>query len=169
MPANIEIKARLADFERVQETAAALSDGPVTVIHQEDTFFNTPQGRLKLRIQDDGRGQLIYYLRPDMSGPKHSEYYIFNTADPAELKAILGKAYGVRGVVIKTRHLYLVGQTRIHLDLVEGLGAFMELEVVLHLGQADSEGQAVAEQLMNALGVKPGDLIDGAYLDLVQP
>lgn len=36
---------------------------------------------------------------------------------------------GVKGVVKKTRMLYMVDQTRVHVDSVEGLGDFMELEV----------------------------------------
>jgi predicted adenylyl cyclase CyaB len=81
---------------------------------------------------------------------------------------VLELAYGIRGVVRKTRYLYLVGKTRVHLDDVANLGQFMELEVVLEEGQSDSEGQKVAEDLMSALGVESADLIDGAYMDLLE-
>jgi predicted adenylyl cyclase CyaB len=74
----------------------------------------------------------------------------------------------VRGVVRKTRYLYLAGQTRIHLDDVEGLGHFMELEVVLRADQSDAEGQAIAEDLMVRLGVRKDDLLEGAYMDLLE-
>ncbi len=168
MPANIEIKARISDFERLQKAADQLSDTPCQVISQEDTFFNCPSGRLKLRELTPQRGQLIYYQRQDIAGPKHSEYTIFETNDPAGLKQILEVAFGIRGVVTKTRYLYLLGQTRIHLDDVLGLGKFMELEVVLKPGQTDAEGQAVAENLMSQLGVKDSDLINSAYMDLLQ-
>uniref|UniRef100_A0A8C3FEW7 CYTH domain-containing protein n=1 Tax=Chrysemys picta bellii TaxID=8478 RepID=A0A8C3FEW7_CHRPI len=77
----------------------------------------------------DGRGQLIFYERPDSEGPKLSHYSISPTADPAGLKAVLSQALGVQGVVKKERRLYVVGQTRVHLDRVEGLGDFLELEV----------------------------------------
>ncbi|HEX2998035.1 MAG TPA: class IV adenylate cyclase, partial [Anaerolineales bacterium] len=131
MPANIEIKARATNFAEIRRRAETLSDKPLDVLSQEDTFFNTPQGRLKLRILSTGQGQLIYYTRPDQEGPKRSDYHIFLTNDPENLKRVLELAYGIRGVVKKTRYLYLVGQTRVHLDDVEGLGQFMELEVVL--------------------------------------
>ena len=71
-------------------------------------------------------------------------------------------------MVKKTRYLYLVGQTRVHLDDVEGLGQFMELEVVMGEGQSDAEGQAIAEDLMSRLGVERGDLLEGAYMDLLE-
>jgi predicted adenylyl cyclase CyaB len=168
MPANIEIKARVRDFESLKQIAAQLSDKPCQTIPQEDTFFNCPHGRLKLRELGPHCGQLIYYQRQDVTGPKHSEYKIFSTDDPAGLKLILSEAYGVRGVVTKVRYLFLVGQTRIHLDDVNGLGKFMELEVVLQPGQTDAEGQAVAENLMNTLGIRHTDLIDSSYMDLIE-
>lgn len=137
------------------------------VIPQEDTFFNTAQGRLKLRVLAE-HAELIYYTRPDQDGPKRSDYHITRSNDPENLKRVLELAYGIRGVVKKTRYLYLVGQTRIHLDDVDGLGQFMELEVVMQDGQSDAEGQAIAEDLMSALGVERGDLLDGAYMDLLE-
>lgn len=168
MPSNIEIKARARNFDEIRRRAEELSDTLVETIPQEDTFFNTPQGRLKLRILAENRGQLIYYTRPDREGPKRSDYHIFHTSDPANLRRVLDLAYGIRGVVRKTRYLYMVGQTRVHLDDVKGLGQFMELEVVMREGQSDAEGQAIAEGLMTSLGVEKTDLLEGAYMDLLE-
>ena len=168
MPVNIEIKARVADFAGLQQKAEQVSDTPCQVIPQEDTFFNCQQGRLKLRQLGPQHGQLVYYLRQDISGPKHSDYKIFATDDPASLKLILAQAYGIRGVISKVRYLYMVGQTRIHLDDVSGLGKFMELEVVLRPGQTDAEGQGIAEGLMDKLGIQECDLIEAAYMDLLE-
>jgi predicted adenylyl cyclase CyaB len=168
MPVNIEIKARVQDFASLQARAGQLSDTPCQVIPQMDTFFNCPQGRIKLRELSPQHGQLVYYMRQDISGPKHSEYKIYETTDPASLKLILAEAFGVRGVISKVRYLYLVGQTRIHLDDVVGLGKFMELEVVLRQNQTDAEGQTIAEDLMGQLGINQGDLIETAYIDMLE-
>ncbi len=168
MPANIEIKARASNFADLRSRAEALSDTPAQVIPQEDTFFNTAKGRLKLRQLAPDHGQLVYYERADASGPKRSNYSIFETQDPDSLKNALSLALGVRGVVRKKRTLFLVGQTRVHLDEVEGLGDFMELEVVLHPGQPDAEGQAIARDLMTQLGVAEDDLLECAYMDLLE-
>jgi predicted adenylyl cyclase CyaB len=168
MPANIEIKARVHDFAGLQERAEQLSDTPCQVIPQEDTFFNCPQGRIKLRELGPQHGQLVYYVRQDIAGPKHSEYKIFETNDPASLKLILAEALGVRGVISKVRYLYTAGQTRIQLDDVKELGKFMELEVVLRPEQTDAEGRAIAENLMQQLGIKQGDLIETAYMDMLE-
>ena len=168
MPSNIEIKARVRDFARLRKRAEELSDTPVQVIQQEDTFFNTEKGRLKLRVLAPTRAQLIYYLRSDQEGPKRSDYHIFETRDPENLKRVLELAYGIRGVVKKTRYLYMIGQTRLHLDEVDGLGQFMELEVVMNAGQSDANGQAIAEGLMSNLGVEKADLLEGAYMDMLE-
>ena len=168
MPTNIEIKARVRNLDDLRKRAEGLSDAPVQVIPQEDTFFHTPKGRLKLRLLRPDFAQLVYYERPDQDGPKRSNYYIYETDNPAGLKTALSLALGVRGIVRKIRYLYLAGQTRIHLDDVEGLGSFMELEVVLREGQTDAEGQSIAEDLMARLGVRKEDLLEGAYMDLLE-
>ncbi len=168
MPVNIEIKACVHDFSALRQRADQLSDSPCQVISQEDTFFNCPHGRIKLRELGPQHGQLVYYLRQDSAGPKHSDYKIFETDNPAELKIIMAQAYGVRGVISKVRYLYMVGQTRIHLDDVLGLGKFIELEVVLRSDQTDEQGQAIAEDLMRKLGIREADLIEGAYMDLME-
>ena len=168
MPSNIEIKARVRDFDKIRKRAESLSDTPLLVIAQEDIFFNTERGRLKLRILAPDRAQLIYYLRSDQEGPRRSDYHIFETLDPENLKHVLSLAYGIRGVVKKTRYLFMVGQTRVHLDDVEGLGHFMELEVVMQEGQSSAQAETIAEGLMTSLGVERGDLLEGAYIDLLE-
>ena len=168
MPKNIEIKARVRDLTDLKRRAETISDSSLEVIPQEDTFFVTAKGRLKLRVLAPDRAQLVYYERPDQEGPKRSDYFIFNTNDPENLKTALTLALGIRGVIKKTRFLYRVGQTRLHLDAVEGLGQFIELEVVMRDDQSDAEGQAIADELMKKLGIEPNDLIEGAYMDLLE-
>ncbi len=83
------------------------------------------------------------------------------------LRAVLGQALGIRGVVRKNRELYLSGETRIHLDGVEGLGHFVELEVVLKPGQSRADGERIAAELMKELSISDADLIAGGYIDLI--
>ena len=167
MPRNIEIKARIDKFEALLVRAQALADGPPQTIAQDDTFFACAKGRLKLRDFGDGQAELIHYQRADAAGPKVSDYVRVPSADPAALREALSRALGVIGRVRKTRLLLLAGQTRIHLDRVEGLGDFVELEVVLREGQAEADGVVIAEALLARLGVAPAQRVAGAYLDLL--
>lgn len=166
LASNIEIKAKVKNPLRLEWLAQRLSDTPCEVLHQQDTFFCTTNGRLKLRVFGDGKGELIYYSRNDSSGPKHSSYVISRTSDPDSLKQALSLALGIKGTVQKKRSLYIVGQTRIHLDDVEGLGHFVELEFVVQPNQTMSEGTTVVEELMKELEITSDDLVEGAYLDI---
>lgn len=172
MSRNIEIKARVLHPEELQARAAAIADQGPFVIAQDDTFFACPHGRLKLRAfsgkEGENQGELIFYRRADTTGPKESYYLITPTASPDTLRATLTEAYGQIGRVRKQRTLYLTGATRIHLDRVDGLGDFMELEVVLDEGQAAEQGMAIAHALMAELGIAGDQLVEGAYLDLLR-
>ena len=168
MARNIEIKAEAPDPSgleaRVREVA---SHGP-TVIEQDDTFFNCPGGRLKLRQFSPESGELIFYVRDDVSGPKTSHYVRSPTTAPDTLREALQQAYGIFGRVRKRRKLYLIGRTRVHLDNVDGLGQYVELEVVLEDGESLDAGIAEANSLMKTLGIAPECLVEGAYLDLLR-
>ncbi|MCP4291697.1 MAG: class IV adenylate cyclase [bacterium] len=166
MPANIEIKAALPNPEEFRIHAESLSDSH-QVLHQKDTFFAVNKGRLKLRCFPEGNGELIQYERSNRKGPKHSRYSIIRTPDPENLEAVLSEVLGVIGVVKKTRDLFMVGQTRIHLDSVENLGLFVELEVVLKENQSTEEGEFIATELMQKLNIKQDDLLEMAYIDML--
>ena len=167
MPTNVEIKAMVTDLPALRERVERISDTPGEEIYQQDTFFAVSHGRLKLRILSPERGELIYYERSDGRDPKPSHYLISRTSEPAALHAVLAASLGVVGTVRKKRMLYLVGNTRVHLDEVEGLGTYMELEVVLDAGESTSRGEEVARNLMNSLGIDASDLVRVAYVDLI--
>lgn len=164
---NIEIKAVLKNRAQAEATAVRLSDTGPEVIHQADVFFRCPGARLKLRILGPGRGELIRYERADVADTRCSRYMIARTSDPQVLLDILTKTLDRIGVVKKTRMLYLIGQTRVHLDRVEDLGDFLELEVVLRSEQAESEGENIAEALLSSFGIDRQQLIGEAYVDLL--
>ncbi len=167
MARNIEIKARVADRSRLEALVRRLSDRGPEVIHQDDTFFHCAEGRLKLRDFGNAQAELIFYRRADKAGPKTSFYRITPSSDPEGLRATLSLAYGELGRVIKERTLYLTGRTRIHLDQVQGLGDFMELEVVLADSEDEEQGLIEAQNLMHELEIVESDLIEAAYLDLL--
>lgn len=168
MPRNIEIKARIPDLAVLARRAAERAGSAPEVLLQDDTFFRCEHGRLKLREFADGRGELIFYRRPDACGPKTSHYQIVATEHPAALREALAAALGLAGRVIKRRTVYLVGRTRVHLDEVQGLGDHLELEVVLAADEDEAAGVQEAQALLAALGVPPEACLEGAYVDLLQ-
>lgn len=167
MPQNVEIKARIADVAALEPQVAALADSGPIPIAQDDTFFQCPHGRLKLRVFECGSGELIFYQRPDQAGPKTSNYSIVKLDAPLAVRDLLTQAYGQFGRVLKQRTLYWIGRTRVHLDRVEQLGDFLELEVVLRADESHEQGIAEAHSLLNKLGILPSQMVEGAYLDLL--
>ncbi|MEE9572938.1 MAG: class IV adenylate cyclase [Candidatus Neomarinimicrobiota bacterium] len=164
---NIEIKARINDYEEVKKLIEGICSIPIEIEQQEDTFFNTTHGRLKLR-EGDGESAIMYYNRPNSHEPKQSDIALSLIDNPNTLKTILDKSIGIRGIVYKKRILYKHEQTRIHLDDVKGLGKFIELEVVLKPDQTSSDGELIAYKLMDKFGIEKTDLIDVAYIDLIE-
>jgi len=168
MPRNVEVKARIAgeQFELLGNQVAKLAtDGPVE-LNQTDTFFQCNNGRLKLREFGDSTAELIFYQRADKTGPKTSNY-VLSKCDPNSMLAALTGSNGVLGVVKKKRQLYFIAQTRVHLDTVEDLGTFLELEVVLGESQTEQSGQEIAKQILAKLNIADSCLISSAYLDLL--
>lgn len=168
MARNIEIKARVRDAAATERCVREWATAGPQDLSQDDTFFHCPAGRLKLREFGDGQGELIFYRRADQSGPKESFYARAPAADPGALREVLGHAMGQGGRVIKQRRVYWFGRTRIHLDRVDGLGDFLELEVVLNEDEASEHGVQEARALMMRIGIALDDLLECSYLDLLR-
>jgi len=167
MSRNIEIKARIDSISALlPKVMQVATTGPIEIA-QDDTFFHCANGRLKLRTFSATAGELIFYRRDNQPGPKESFYLRTPIADPDTLRECLSLAYGQTGRVVKQRTLYLAGRTRIHLDRVEKLGEFLELEVVLQEQEAVDAGFREAHTLMAQLGIAPTQLLDAAYVDLL--
>jgi adenylate cyclase class 2 len=99
-------------------------------IWQRDTYFQVAHGGLKLREERPGRPHLIQFQRANEPQQRESRYRIIEVDDGAVLSAALADAIGIRVLVAKRRHLFLWRDVRIHLDDVEQLGRFIELEAV---------------------------------------
>lgn len=168
MARNVEIKARVDDLAEIEARARRMATAGPADLAQDDTFFGCANGRLKLRELAPDRGELIHYARADDPGPKVSDYRIAETTSPAPVREVLSRALGAAGRVRKRRRVYFADRTRIHLDEVEGLGSFVELEVVLRDGESVEDGTDVALRIMEELGIPRDQLVAGAYVDLLK-
>lgn len=170
---NIEIKLRIADADSARCAIETLADGPARILEQKDTYFNAgDDAYLKLReeldaAEGDASASLIAYRRGRSAEPRPSDIRLAHLGDAGELAETLGHALGVLVVVDKTRELYFCGQTRIHLDRVDRLGAFLELEVVLEPDQSQADGLAIARRLIERLNVDEAEAQSDSYRDLL--
>lgn len=175
---NIEIKARLHDLAAARRTAEQVATRRLGVQRQIDTYFHCPTvptdanrtgqpGRLKLREIDGQTAQLVSYARPDRPGPKPSDYTLVPVADAALFKQALTAALGVWRVIDKRREIFLADNVRIHLDEVQGLGAFLEFEAVLEPPYDDALGRRQLDALLSRFQIAPSDLLSGSYSDLI--
>ena len=167
MNRNIEIKARTRDIAEIRQMVSAIASPP-QVLAQSDTFFIVPRGRLKLREFGDSSGELIAYERPNESGPKESSYTVARCDDVRALSEALTRSLEIKGRVVKRREVFFVGRTRVHLDQVEDLGTFVELEVVLREDEPAGAGEREARELMERLGIALDALVPDAYIDLLE-
>jgi predicted adenylyl cyclase CyaB len=163
---NVEIKTRLRDragVERALERLGATDAGPET---QYDVFYRCPSGRLKLRESSRGGAALIHYERADAAIERVSDYEIVPVPDPAAMRAFLDRALGRSGEVRKERHLFLMDNVRIHLDRVEQLGHFLELEAIVDADHTEAQCRQSCARLLERLRIEPEDHLAVAYVDL---
>jgi homotetrameric cytidine deaminase len=160
---NIELKALDPDPERSLAVCRELGAEDKGVLRQRDTYFRTRAGRLKLREEEPGGAVLIQYDRPDEAEARESRYRLTRVEDPDDLRASLDAALGTLVVVDKERHLFLWDGVRIHLDTVEGLGSFVELEgVAAPESDLRPEREKVA-RLQDELGIE--QVLTDSYSD----
>ena len=161
---NVEIKARCADPEHVRAVLRQRKARFAGLDHQVDTYFRVGQGRLKLR-EGNVENALIYYLRPNESGPKTSD--VFLCASSPGLKELLAAALGVLVAVEKRREIYYLGNVKTHVDQVTDLGSFVEIEAA---GDENANRERLLRQcreLMEAFGVREEELFAESYSDLL--
>jgi homotetrameric cytidine deaminase len=163
---NVELKASDPDPARTLELALKLGASDEGEISQRDTYFGGSRARVKLREQTPGEDELIAYRRPDGDDAKVSDYLRVEVTDAAALKEALDAAYGTKVVVAKKRRLLLWENVRIHLDEVEGLGAYMELEGLVD-GDDDGPARERVERLRRELEIDDANLVAAGYSDLL--
>jgi predicted adenylyl cyclase CyaB len=162
---NLEAKFRLTDSRKARERAVAIGYIERSVLLQRDTFFRCASGKLKLR-EEDSRAMLIYYGRRAADALQLSTYEIVEILDPEKTRATLGAALGVIAEVRKQRRLLMRANVRLHLDRVEELGEFGEIEAVIPEGSDPECSRASVDELLAALEVSRETLIDVSYFEL---
>lgn len=163
---NVEIKARVQSPDRTRNILMAHGAEFRGLDRQCDTYFHCDEGRLKLR-QGNVENSLIFYRRPDTPEPKVSEYELERLLPENELKAVLSAALGVKVVVEKEREIYFIDNVKFHIDRVEGLGRFIEIEAT---GEDASELvrlHSQCNQWLEMFGIEESQLEPRSYSDML--
>ena len=163
---NIEIKCPYENLVRAGEIATNLNARYVGIDHQVDTYYQTREGRLKLRESSLSGNHLIPYMRPTQAGPRKSLYQLLPVTDVEAFKELFASVLGVETVVEKKREIYLYENVRIHLDEVTELGSFFEFEAVYDEVAEEPAQTKKVKELMKAFEIKDRDLIHGSYREL---
>jgi len=164
---NVELKARdpnpRRSLSRCREIGA--EDGGVLIQH--DTYFRAVAARLKLREQEGIAPHLIAYDRPDFRGRRQSRYEVTDVERPEELRTVLAAALGIRVEVAKRRRLFRWDGVRIHLDNVDGLGAFIEFEAIVSAPEEFSYRHRQVDELKKAFEIREADIVAIGYGELL--
>ena len=135
--------------------------------HQLDTYFNVPNGRLKLR-EGNIENALIHYERENTAGSKSSRVLLYQHQPDENLKAVLTKALGVKTVVDKLRKIYFIDNVKFHFDTVQNLGTFIEVEAIDKDGSIGKEKlQQQCDQYAKMFNISKEDLMAVSYSDMI--
>jgi predicted adenylyl cyclase CyaB len=161
---NFEFKAHLHDEAHVRATLKRLRARFLGTDHQVDTYFRVPSGRLKVR---EGRleNSLIHYRRTNTARARRSTVEMMLLPRRNSVRAILSGALGVLAVVDKRREIYFVGNVKIHLDRVRGLGTFLEVEAMTRSGDI-KKVRAQAVKFQKLFAISPADIVPPSYSDM---
>ncbi len=164
---NIEIKAKYDDLSQAKEIAERLKTDYLGILHQIDTYFETKQGRLKLREINNEEAQLIPYSKDYQAGPMKSTYSVMPVKDPDNVKDLFDKLLGTTIVVDKKREVFLIDNVRVHLDEVKSLGTFIEFEAVYEevSPQSKEKEEKRVSELMDTFQIKSHNLLKKSYVD----
>jgi adenylate cyclase, class 2 len=164
---NFEFKAVCADIAAAEQKLLALNPVFAGEDNQADTYFNVPDGRLKLR-EGNIENALIFYKRENTAGAKLSTVLLYQHQPDAALKEILAAALGVKIVVNKRRRIYFIDNVKFHFDRIEGLGTFAEVEAIDRTGEIGLEKlKEQCSYYAALLGILPQDYIAYSYSDML--
>jgi predicted adenylyl cyclase CyaB len=168
VPRNIEVKLRVADLAPIRAAALAGGARRQGVESQTDRYYELAGGRrVKLRTRDGGTAELIRYDRPETEGVRPSDYEITPVRDAEAEVCLVPKSHPV-AVVRKRREVLVLDNVRIHLDDVEGLGTFLELEAMVDPDHDDDVCRRRIADLLATLELAGADPIRASYGDLVR-
>lgn len=170
---NIEYKAELRDPDLARAIAREIGASLIVKVQQTDTYYSVATGRVKKReavaldraVATPEPVEYVVYERPNQIGPRASDYSILT--EP-EMRARFGeKPLPVWLTVGKIRELWMWRSVRIHLDKVDHLGSFFEIESLVREPTDEHHAALLAEQIRATFAPALGEPVGGSYSDLL--
>lgn len=170
---NIEYKAELRDPDLARAIAKEIGAYQVVRVQQTDTYFRVTTGRVKKReataidraVAVPEPVEFIVYDRADRVDTRVSD---FSVLSEREFRERFGQAdLPVWLTVSKTRELWMWKSVRIHLDKVDHLGWFFELESLVARDDLEPEATQYAEHLRATFLPALGEPVSTSYSDLL--
>lgn len=164
---NFELKAKSKNIEWIRDYLKENCTRNVGKDFQKDTYFLTRKGRLKLR-EGNIENSLIFYNRPDLDGPKQSDVNLVRLSPESGVRETLRKANGIKVVVNKSREIFFIDNVKFHIDEVEGLGSFIEIEAIDSDGSYGLEKlQKQCDEYIGIFKIQNDDFLNNSYSDMI--
>ena len=162
---NVEFKAELRDLEAARGQCRMLEARRIAVVKQNDTYYRVSDGRLKHRVSPGQPPDWVLYHRADRLQPTVSTFTIL-TEQQAR------KRWGTHSLrpwvtVHKLREIWMLANRRIHLDVVEDLGTFIEFEGIVSKSQTADQCEDAVNLLRLQFQPVLGEPIAESYCDLM--
>lgn len=167
LPQIFEFKARIDNWLHIEDQLLTLNPLFKGTDFQVDTYFNVPNGRLKLR-EGSIENALIHYHRDNTPRAKISNVLLYQYQPEPALKEILIKSIGIKIIIEKTRKIYFIDNVKFHFDEVKSLGKFIEVEAIdMDSSIGVKKLQEQCDYFISFFKIKKEDFIAESYSDLL--
>ncbi len=164
---NIEFKAKIDDEKKMLSLIDKLSPEYLGEDIQIDTYYDISNGRLKLR-RGNIENSLIFYKRNEERELKQSDIILYRHIPDPSLEMLLKEMYDIKVIVKKRRKIFFVEHVKIHLDEVDSLGTFIEVEVIdSNNSKTISELEEKCEYYKKYFKISDSQIVNASYSDLI--
>ncbi|WEU40794.1 MAG: class IV adenylate cyclase [Candidatus Odinarchaeum yellowstonii] len=171
---EVEVKVKLKDLNTFKKSLLKLGAEKLKEQFEEDIYFKHPSVDFKetdeaLRLRRVSGTVNLTYKGPRLTSESKTreelnvEVYDFNTC-----KLLFEKLrFQVLAEIFKKREVYALGDVKVYVDMVKGLGEFAEFEIMVEDEKRVKAAEEKVFNLVEELGFKRADSVTSSYLELI--
>lgn len=178
---EVEIKLPVNDKERIEQKLRQQGFEARELVKESDIYFNSEERdfnksdeALRIRhIKNLSTGEdssVLTYKGPKLDTVSMTRRELETGIEDAEIckEILVSLGYSKQFPVVKSRQHYCLDNMTACVDQVEGLGDFLELEVIV-AGEKDKEAALIKiENVLNQLGHDMSETTRRSYLSMLQ-